>query len=87
MNMARALWASIQGDPAFMKSLHAWLTIFWLLVGMAASVYAGLQPDSPWLIPLLVFVSFYANFAGHFSSWQAARVEVRQEEIAEAAAP
>jgi hypothetical protein len=26
-------------------------------------------------VPFLVFVSLYANFVGHFSSWQAARVE------------
>ncbi|MCW2898475.1 MAG: sle1 [Streptosporangiaceae bacterium] len=26
-------------------------------------------------VPFLVFVSLYANFVGHFSSWQAARSE------------
>lgn len=83
MGTARSLWASIQGDPVFMKRLHAWLTWGWLLLGVVASVYAAINPESRWLLPILVFVSFYANFAGHFSSWQAARVEVRQEEIAQ----
>jgi len=27
-----------------------------------------------------VFVSIYANVAGHWSSWQAVKVEVKQEE-------
>jgi len=31
-------------------------------------------------IPFLVFVSIYANVAGHWSSWQAVKVEVKQEE-------
>jgi len=32
-------------------------------------------------IPFLVFVSIYANVAGHWSSWQATKVEVKQEEM------
>lgn len=31
-------------------------------------------------IAFLVFVSIYANVMGHWSSWQAARVEVRQDD-------
>jgi len=32
-------------------------------------------------IPFLVGVSIYANIVGHWSSWQAARVEVKQDEV------
>ena len=83
MNAAKALWASIQGDPRTMRILHGWLTIVWLLVGIVTSVYAFFQPDSPWLVPVLVLVSFYANTAGHWSSWQAARIEEKQDQAAE----
>jgi hypothetical protein len=30
-------------------------------------------------VPLLVFISIYANVAGHFSAWQAARTETKQD--------
>jgi hypothetical protein len=32
-------------------------------------------------LPFLVFVSVYANVAGHWSSWQASRIEVKAEEV------
>jgi len=31
-------------------------------------------------LPYLVFLSVYAVVTGHWASWQAARVEVRQEQ-------
>jgi hypothetical protein len=31
-------------------------------------------------VPFLVFVSVYANVTGHWASWQASRVEVKQDE-------
>lgn len=34
-------------------------------------------------VPYLVAISVWANFAGHLSAWQAARVERRQDEIEE----
>lgn len=40
-------------------------------------------PSMLWLansIPFLVAISVWANFAGHFSAWQAARVEVKDDE-------
>lgn len=32
-------------------------------------------------VPYLVAISVWANFAGHLSAWQAARVELRQDEM------
>jgi hypothetical protein len=31
-------------------------------------------------VPFLVFISVYAVVTGHWSTWQASRVEVRQED-------
>ena len=30
MGFVRALWASVQGDPVFMRRVNGWLTIFWI---------------------------------------------------------
>jgi hypothetical protein len=72
----------ISGDPVAMRRLHGWLTMAWSVVSLPICIWAFYDPESRWLLPILVFVSFYANTAGHWSSWQSARVEVRQEEIA-----
>jgi len=29
-NVARSIWASVQGDPVFMRRVNGWLTIFWI---------------------------------------------------------
>lgn len=73
MNAARSLWASIQNDPQFMQRFHGWVTILWLLA-IPLSVYW--RESVIWI----VFLSHYAIVTGHWSSWQAARVEVKQEQ-------
>ena len=30
MSAAKSLWASIQGDPVFMRRVNGWLTLFWV---------------------------------------------------------
>lgn len=52
-----------------LRQIHAALTIIWLVLAVPAVVS---WRDS---VPFLVFVSVYANFVGHWSSWQAARAE------------
>ena len=32
MNVMRTLWASIQGDPVFMRRVNGWLTVFWIVM-------------------------------------------------------
>lgn len=75
--MIKSLWASIQGDPVFMRKINGWMTVFWIFM-IPVSVATG------W-ISSVVFVSglsLWALVSGHLSAWQAARVEVRQEEDA-----
>ena len=75
--MIKSLWASIQGDPVFMRKVNGWLTVFWIFM-IPVAIFTG------W-ISSVVFVSglsLWALVSGHLSAWQAARVEVRQEEDA-----
>lgn len=69
------MWKKIK-DPSVMEKVHLFLTITWLAM-IPVSLITG------W-IASLVFVSaisIYANFAGHFASWQAARTEVKQDKL------
>ena len=74
MNVVHSLWASIQGDPAYMRRLHGWLTIAWFVAAFPIMIF---WRES---VQFLVFVSVYAVVTGHWSSWQAARVEEKQDE-------
>lgn len=74
MNVLKSLWASIEGDPAFMQRLHGWATVVWIF---AVPLSFMLRESLMWV----VFLSHYAIVTGHWSSWQASRVEVRQDQI------
>jgi type VI protein secretion system component VasK len=79
--MIKALWASVQGEPWAMVKLHLWLTIFWFIVAFPICIFLAES------IPFLVFISVYAVVTGHWASWQAARVERKQEEDADVQEP
>jgi hypothetical protein len=68
------------GRPEVLRRVHGSLTLFWVLLWIAAAFMGWLKS--------VVFVSHLSAAAlvlGSWSSWQAARVEVKQdEEIAEA---
>jgi hypothetical protein len=72
--MLKSLWASIEGDPVFMRRVNGWLTIFWLLM-IPVSVATG------WInsVQYVSALSLWALVSGHWSAWQAARVEVKQD--------
>lgn len=74
MSVAKSLWASIQGDPVFMRRVNGWLTMFWLAM-IPISYTMG------WLnsVVYVSALSLWALVSGHWSAWQAARVEVAQE--------
>jgi hypothetical protein len=78
VTIARSLWASIQGDPVFMRRVNGWLTIAWLAM-IPVSYELG------WLksVVYVSALSLWALVSGHWSAWQAARVEVAQEREAE----
>src|SRR4029077_2506279 len=73
--VVKSLWASLQGDPVFMRRLNGWLTLFW--VAMIPVSY-----ELGWLksVVYVSALSLWALVAGHWSTWQAARVEVTQQQ-------
>ncbi|WP_394769749.1 hypothetical protein [Lacisediminihabitans sp.] len=73
----KALWASIQGDPIFMRRVNGWLTLFWI-----AMIPVSLITHWVNSVVYVSALSLWALVSGHWSAWQAARVEVKQEEEA-----
>lgn len=73
--MIKSLWASVQGDPVFMRRVNGWLTIFWLVM-IPVSIVTG------WIdsVTYVAALSLWALVSGHWSAWQAARVEVKQDQ-------
>jgi uncharacterized membrane protein len=71
----KSLWASIQGDPVFMRRVNGWLTVFWL-------VMIPVSIATHWIssVTYVAALSLWALVSGHWSAWQAARVEVKQQE-------
>jgi hypothetical protein len=78
MSAIKTLWASIQGDPIFMRRVNGWLTIFWIVM-IPVSILTG------WIskVTYVAALSLWALVSGHWSAWQAARVEVEQAKEAE----
>jgi hypothetical protein len=70
----QSLWAMIQGDPVFMKRTNGWLTIFWIVM-IPVSIVTGWVHSVVYVSAL----SLWALVSGHLAAWQAARVEVNQE--------
>ena len=77
----KSLWASVQGDPVFMRRVNGWLTIFWIIM-IPVSVATGWVKSVVYVSAL----SLWALVSGHWAAWQAARVEVQQQKDAEARA-
>jgi hypothetical protein len=75
MSVIRSLWASVQGDPVFMRRVNGWLTIFWLVM-IPVSYELG------WLksVAYVSALSLWALVSGHWAAWQAARGEVAQQQ-------
>jgi hypothetical protein len=75
MSSVRSLWASVEVGPRLQRKAHWALALAWFLFFFVI-IWQGWQNS----VPLLVFISVYANCVGHLSSAQAAQVEVRQDE-------
>ena len=73
MSTIKSLWASVQGDPIFMRRVNGWLTVFWIVM-IPISIVMG------WIhsVAYISALSLWALVSGHWSAWQAARVEVEQ---------
>lgn len=65
-------------DARFLRRLNGWLTIFWIVMCVPSVAFGWV--DSVRYVSVL---SLWALVAGHWSTWQAARVEVKQDEQTE----
>jgi hypothetical protein len=79
-DVVKTLWASVQGNPAVMRRVNGWLTIVWIAM-IPISLEMG------WLnsVAYVSALSLWALVSGHWSAWQAARVECEQQREAEEA--
>ncbi|HET7428572.1 MAG TPA: hypothetical protein VFJ66_03915 [Gaiellales bacterium] len=75
--VVKSLWASVQGDPVFMRRVNGWLTVFWIVM-IPVSVATGWVRSVVYVSAL----SLWALVSGHWAAWQAARVEVEQQRAA-----
>lgn len=57
--------------PPVLRSFHGWLTVAWA-GAIPLTIFTSMKTSLLWIGAM----SAWANFAGHFSAWQAARVEV-----------
>lgn len=73
--MIRSLWVMVQGDPVFMRRINGWLTIAWIVM-IPISILTHWVNSLTYVSAL----SLWALVSGHWSAWQAARVEVKQDE-------
>jgi len=63
------------GKPGVLRKVHGFLTVFWLALWLAAWLFGWLSS-----VTFVSHLSAVALVLGSLSSWQAARVEVKQEQ-------
>jgi hypothetical protein len=63
------------GRPEFLQAFHGWATVVWFV----ASTPLAVSPLAT-QVQFVTWLSLYAVVTGHWSSWQAARVEKKQDE-------
>lgn len=70
----KSIWASVQGNPVFMRRVNGYLTLFWIAM-IPVSLVTGWVSSVEYVSAL----SLWALVSGHWSAWQASRVEVEQQ--------
>ena len=68
----KALW---HGEPKAMRALNGWLAIFWVAMIPVSWALGWLS-----LVEYVSALSLWALVSGHWSAWQAARTEQKQDE-------
>jgi hypothetical protein len=74
MKILSSFWATVQGDPKFMRRVNGCFTIFWIILIPISYAMHWLQS-----VTFVSALSLWALVSGHWSAWQAARVEVEQQ--------
>lgn len=70
---------SLFGRPAFLRNFHKWATVLWLIASVPLALVFGES------VIFVSWLSLYAVVVGHWSSFQASAVEVKQDEAMEEA--
>ncbi len=73
----KSLWAVVQGDPVFMRRVNGWLAIFWVVMIPVSLLTHWVES-----VIYVSALSLWALVSGLWCAWQAARVEVTQQEQA-----
>lgn len=60
-----------------MRRVNGWLAVFWILMIPPAIIFGWVNS-----VVFVSALSIWALVSGHWSAWQAARVEVKQDEEA-----
>lgn len=60
-------------DPPLLQKVHGWSTVIWFILAFPICIWLNQS------VPFLVFISVYAIVISHWSAWQAARVEVKED--------
>jgi len=70
-------WIAALSSAVLMRRVNGWFTIFWVAM-IPVSVATG------WInsVAFVSGISLWALVAAHWSAWQSARVEVKQEDEA-----
>lgn len=64
-------------EPAFIRTVNGWMTIFWIAWFVPAVAIEGLRNS----VFLVAVYSIWANVISHYTAWLAARVEVRAKTV------
>lgn len=72
-NPGARLWRLVQGDPAFMRSVNGWLTLFWVAMIPVSMLLGWLES-----VVYVSALSLWALVSGHWAAWQGARVEANE---------
>jgi len=70
----KTLLSSLPSSAVFMRRLNGWLTILWIAMIPVALMLGWLRS-----VTFVSALSLWALVSGHWSTWQAARVEVAQD--------
>ncbi|MCU1428775.1 MAG: hypothetical protein JWL83_2775 [Actinomycetia bacterium] len=73
MNLLKSLRSSVHDDPVFMRRLNGWLVVLWIVMIPISMAFHLLSS-----VVYVAALSLWSLVSGHWSGWQAARVEVAQ---------
>lgn len=75
MNRLREGREYVRDNPTLFKKINGWLTVFWIVMIPVSILLQWVES-----VTYVAALSIYALITGHLSTWQAARVEEKQDQ-------